>query len=124
MASGRVVKALVVDDKYLIRKIYGTMLVRLGFEVTEAEDGEVAVNYFVEGNEYDLVLMDKEMKVMNGVEAIRTLKTMGVKEKMVAITSDESCNEAFLEAGVDAFLTKPVKFAELTSVLKTFDLLN
>ncbi|KAJ4768817.1 histidine kinase 2 [Rhynchospora pubera] len=100
------------------------MLVRLGCEVTEAEDGKVAVNYFVEGNEYDLVLMDKQMKEMNGVEAIRTLKSMGVKAKMVAITSDESSNEAFLEAGVDAFLTKPVKLAELTSVLRTFDLLN
>ncbi|KAJ3704379.1 hypothetical protein LUZ61_008084 [Rhynchospora tenuis] len=100
------------------------MLVRLGVQVTEAEDGKVAVNYFVEGNEYDLVLMDKEMKEMNGVEAIRTLKTMGVKAKLVALTSDESSNEAFLEAGADAFLTKPVRLSELTDVLKTFNLLN
>lgn len=70
MANPHVVKALVVDDNPLVRRIHRAMLSGFGFEVTEAKDGKPAVNSFLNGNEYDLVLIDNEMPEMNGVEVI------------------------------------------------------
>jgi CheY-like chemotaxis protein len=70
MANAQILKALVVDDNFMIRGIYRRMLVPKGFEVTEAENGKIAVDYFHDGNEYDLVLMDKEMPVMDGVKVV------------------------------------------------------
>ncbi|XP_078161176.1 two-component response regulator ORR41-like [Carex rostrata] len=124
MASSQVVKVLVVDDESWIRGLYKRLLSPFGFEITEAEDGAAAVNHFLNGNEYDLILMDKQMPKMNGVEATRALKSMGATGKIVAITADESSMEAFMDAGADKFMTKPIGRSELGDILKTFNLLN
>ncbi|KAJ3691455.1 hypothetical protein LUZ61_020619 [Rhynchospora tenuis] len=124
MASSQVVKVLIVEDDIVTRRIYRTMLSRFGFEVTEAEDGKKAINHFVDGNEYDLVLMDKEMPKMDGVEATRTLRGMGIPVKIVAITGDEHSRGAFLDAGADEFLLKPLSILALTDILKAFNFLN
>ncbi|XP_078161851.1 two-component response regulator ORR41-like [Carex rostrata] len=124
MASPQVVKVLVADDESWIRGFYIRMLSAFGFEITEAEDGEAAVNYFLNGNEYDLILMDKKMPKMNGVVATRALRNMGCTSKIVAITADESSMMAFMDAGVDAFMTKPVGRLEIGDILRTFNLLN
>ncbi|KAJ3698662.1 hypothetical protein LUZ61_002367 [Rhynchospora tenuis] len=124
MASSQVVKVLVVDDDVLTRRIYRTLLLRFGFEITEAEDGKSAVNKFIDGNEYDLVLMDKDMPRMDGVEATRALRGMGISAKVVAITGDENSRGAFLDAGADEFLLKPLNITALTDILKAFNFLN
>ncbi|XP_078161850.1 two-component response regulator 24-like [Carex rostrata] len=125
MATAQVVKVLIVDDDSVIRGVHKMLLARFaGFQITEAENGKVAVDHFNDGNEFDLVLMDKEMPEMDGVKATRTLKEKGVHTKVVAITGDESASGAFLEAGADAFLVKPTKLSELVNLLKNFNLLN
>ncbi|KAJ4776338.1 response regulator 24 [Rhynchospora pubera] len=100
------------------------MLFHFGFEITEAEDGKKAINHFLDGNEYDLVLMDKDMPKMNGVEATRTLRSMGIPVKIIAITGDENSRGAFLDAGADEFLLKPLNFPALTDILKAFNFVN
>ncbi|KAJ1692435.1 hypothetical protein LUZ63_009133 [Rhynchospora breviuscula] len=124
MASSQVVKVLIVDDDVLTRRIYRTMLFRFGFEITEAGDGKSAVNQFLTGNEYDLILMDNDMPSMDGVEATRTLRGMGIPAKIIAITADANSRGAFLDAGADEFLLKPVNFTVLTDILKAFNFLN
>ncbi|KAJ4776325.1 hypothetical protein LUZ62_060582 [Rhynchospora pubera] len=125
MASSQVVKVLIVDDDVVTRRIYRTMLLRFGFEITEAGDGKSAVNQFLTGNEYDLILMDNDMPGMNGVEATRTLRGMGILAKIIAITADDANSRgAFLDAGADEFLLKPVNFTMLTVILKAFNFLN
>ncbi|KAJ3686881.1 hypothetical protein LUZ61_016045 [Rhynchospora tenuis] len=124
MASSQVVKALIVDDNAMIRRIHMTMLFRFGFEITEVEDGKKAIDQFLDGNEYDLVLMDKEMPNMDGVEATRTLRGMGISTKIVAITTDSNSMGAFLDAGADEFILKPLNFPALADILKGFNFLN
>ncbi|KAJ4775529.1 Response regulator MprA [Rhynchospora pubera] len=124
MTSSQVVKVLIVDDDIFTRRIYRTMLFHFGFEITEAEDGKKAINHFLDGNEYDLVLMDKDMPKMNGVEATRTLRGMGIPVKIIAITGDENSRGAFLDAGADEFLLKPLSFPALTDILKAFNFVN
>ncbi|KAJ1691529.1 hypothetical protein LUZ63_015684 [Rhynchospora breviuscula] len=100
------------------------MLSRFGFEITEAEDGKKAIDQILDGNKYNLVLIDKEMPNMDGVEATRTLRGMGISTKFVAITADANSMGAFLDAGVDKFLLKPLNFRTLTDILKAFNFLN
>ncbi|KAJ4762529.1 response regulator 24 [Rhynchospora pubera] len=124
MASSQVVKVLIVDDDNFTRRIYKTMLFRFCFEITEVEDGKNAIQQFVDGNEYDLVLMDKHMPNMDGVEATRTLRGMGIPVKIVAITDDASSKDTFMDAGADKFLLKPLTFSMLNDILKSFNFLN
>ncbi|MBA0709180.1 hypothetical protein Golax_024234, partial [Gossypium laxum] len=60
--------ALVVDDSPLLRLLHDIHLKKYGLKVQVAENGKVAVDLFHLGASFDLVLMDKEMPVMNGVE--------------------------------------------------------
>ncbi|KAJ4789506.1 Chemotaxis protein CheY [Rhynchospora pubera] len=124
MASFQVVKVLIVDDDIITRRIYKTMLSRFGFEIIEAEDAKKAINQILDGNEYDLVLIDKEMSNMDGVEAIRTLRGMGISTKFVAITADANSMGAFVDAGVDKFLLKPLNLHMLTDILNAFNFLD
>ena len=71
MATAQVVKVLIVDDDSVIRGVHKMLLARFaGFQITEAENGKVAVDHFSDGNEFDLVLMDKEMPEMDGVKVV------------------------------------------------------
>lgn len=88
------------------------MLQNLNLQCDEAENGQIAVDLHKQGNTYDLVLMDKEMPVMDGHEATRQLRSMGVKTPIVALTGNAltTDRELFFEAGVDDFQTKVLIF--------------
>lgn len=88
----------------ILRKV----LQNLNIQCDEAENGQVAVDFYKEGRTYDLVLMDKEMPVMDGHEATRQLRMMGVKTPIVALTGNALATDrqSFFEAGVDDFQTK------------------
>ncbi|KAH9310853.1 hypothetical protein KI387_025888, partial [Taxus chinensis] len=101
-------RVLLVEDTEINRIILRKVLQNLNLHCEEAENGKVAVDYFKEGRTYDLVLMDKEMPVMDGHEATRQLRTMGVKTPIIALTGNalQSDKDLFFEAGVDDFQTK------------------
>lgn len=84
------------------------MLQNLNLLCDEAENGQIAIDFHKQGRTYDLVLMDKEMPVMDGHEATRQLRNMGVKTPIVALTGNAltTDREMFFEAGVDDFQTK------------------
>ena len=88
----------------ILRKV----LLNLNLESDEAENGQIAVDLHRQGRRYGLVLMDKEMPVMDGHEATRQLRSMGVKTPIVALTGNAltTDREVFFEAGVDDFQTK------------------
>lgn len=102
----------------ILRKV----LQNLNIQCDEAENGQVAVDFYKEGRTYDLVLMDKEMPVMDGHEATRQLRSMGVKTPIVALTGNAltTDRELFFEAGVDDFQTKvqTLFFLSMDSVIE------
>ncbi|TYI69074.1 hypothetical protein E1A91_D08G129300v1 [Gossypium mustelinum] len=102
--------ALVVDDSPLLRLLHDIHLKKYGLKVQVAENGKVAVDLFHLGASFDLVLMDKEMPVMNGVEATKELRAMGVTSMIVGVTSKNGPGEqqAFMEAGLDYCFEKPL----------------
>ncbi|GMI84507.1 hypothetical protein HRI_002120000 [Hibiscus trionum] len=114
---------LVVDDDPLIRMLHDTYLKHFGLEPQVAENGKKAIDLFRLGTSFDLVLMDKEMPIMNGVEATKALRAMGVTSKIVGVTSRGSpCEmQAFMEAGLNYCFEKPLTLDMITFVLKDFN---
>ncbi|GAQ79945.1 Putative histidine kinase containing cheY-homologous receiver domain [Klebsormidium nitens] len=112
-------KVLLVEDTEINRIIMRKVLQNLGLLCDEAENGKVAVDLLKQGRNYDLILMDKEMPVMDGHEATRLLRQMGVKTPIIALTGNalKSDRELFFKAGVDEFQTKPLSRDKLVHLL-------
>ena len=117
---------LLVEDNALNSEIAVEILNEYGFLVDTAENGEVAVEKVknsVPGN-YDLVLMDVQMPVMNGYEATKEIRALADPAlagitilAMTANAFDEDRKEA-LECGMDGFLSKPIIMEELLAALQ------
>jgi signal transduction histidine kinase/HPt (histidine-containing phosphotransfer) domain-containing protein/ActR/RegA family two-component response regulator len=111
-------RILVADDAEMNRELLVELLQKQGHTVTGVADGAEAIRALDEGS-YDAVVMDEEMPVMTGVEAtlaIRAREKGGTKHQFIigltgnALADDE---RRLLEAGMDAFLTKPVNLQKL-----------
>ncbi|HRH82048.1 MAG TPA: response regulator [Thiobacillaceae bacterium] len=120
-ARGR--RVLLAEDTPANRKIAQRMLQRLGLEADLAEDGQRALALCL-GNAYDLILMDCQMPGMDGLAATRAIRQMERREArpratIVALTANALPEErqACIEAGMDDFLGKPFKAADLGQVL-------
>ncbi|PWC46559.1 histidine kinase [Azospirillum sp. TSA6c] len=112
---------LVAEDNEINRDIVVTMLRRAGHRVTAVEDGLQAVRLVEEGG-FDLVLMDVQMPVMDGVTATRHIRTMpgeAARLPIVALTGNvmPGHRAEYLAAGMTAYLTKPIVSADLFDVL-------
>jgi len=107
---------LVVDDKWENRLLIVSLLTPLGFQVSEAADGQEGVAKAREGRP-DLVLMDLVMPVMNGLEATRQMRQSPELKDMVVIACSASAfafnRQDSLEAGCNDFLPKPVQAEDL-----------
>ncbi len=116
-------RILLVEDNPVNRKLAVRMLVPRGHRVTLAEDGVQAVQA-VENGEFDLILMDLSMPQMDGLQATAVIRGMekgsGRHIRIVAITAHALVGdrERCLEAGMDGYLTKPLRLAELFSMVE------
>ncbi|KAL3616851.1 hypothetical protein CASFOL_039245 [Castilleja foliolosa] len=115
----RNVSALVVDDDPVTQKIHRIFLNRHGLETQVVDNGEKAVDLFMSGKTYDLVLMDLEMPVMDGQKATEKLRAMGVKSMIVGVTSCtvEEEKAAFVAAGLDDCVKKPLTSGAVIDML-------
>lgn len=117
-ASG--LRILIVEDQRENRMLLKKLLLRYGFEVAEAENGEIGVERTSSWKPH-LVLMDRRMPVMDGATATRLIRQLpgGDKLRIAAVTA-EAFREDYLtmmSAGCDAFVRKPYKVDELLEVL-------
>ena len=118
-------RVLVVDDNEINRGIVGELLADSGIEADEAEDGRQAVALIsnAPANFYDLVLMDIQMPVMNGLEAayaIRSLQGPNSRVPIAAMTASVSDDERRRaeEAGMNTFIEKPLNIKKIMALLK------
>lgn len=116
-------QVLVVDDVELTRKMTVRAIRHLGGGCDEAIDGQDAVNKVGESIEnrrmYDLVLIDYQMPILDGPEAVSQMRVKGFTGKIVGITgyADEFHRNNFISHGADKVLLKPVSVADLGSLL-------
>lgn len=111
---------LVVDDALENRELLKLLLEDLGLTVTLAEDGLQAVNA-VKDKSFDLVLMDIQMPVMDGYEAVAEMRKLGFERPIVALTANamKGYELRILEAGFSHYQTKPIDIDKLTSLLSS-----
>ncbi|HMW47616.1 MAG TPA: response regulator, partial [Cellvibrionaceae bacterium] len=105
------VSLLVVEDNALNRQVAAELLGGVGAKVSLAVDGRDGVNKATaRGAAYDLILMDLQMPVMDGLEATRQLRKQGLNLPILAMTANASAEDKdeCLAAGMDGHLSKPI----------------
>ena len=112
-------RALVVEDEPVNLLTLKLFLEQLGYTVVTVEDGLEAVEA-VQRERFDVLLMDIQMPVLDGVEATRRIRALGLQVPIVALTAFamESDRTFFLAAGMDGYLAKPVDLENLDALLK------
>ncbi|KAI5060450.1 hypothetical protein GOP47_0024870 [Adiantum capillus-veneris] len=122
---GHKLRVLVVEDNVLNRKIIKKLLESFNLDSDDAENGKQAVELVSGGRSYDMILVDKEMPVMDGHEATRQLRAMGVKSPIIGLTGNalNSDRNEFISAGVDDFFTKPISRHQLVKLLEAYGLI-
>ncbi len=103
-------KILLVEDNLVIQKIQGSMLEKIGHEVHIAGNGQIALD-MLSRLQVDIVLMDMQMPVMDGLTTAKALRAKGVRTPIIAITGNDTVEDrtACLQAGMNGFLAKPIK---------------
>lgn len=113
---------LLVEDNPINQEMAAIMLMRAGYKVDIAENGKVALES-IDKKDYDLVLMDVQMPVMDGYEATKVIR---MKEKdnkhlpVIAMTAHamQSDRKKCLEVGMDDFLSKPIDRDNMFSTIE------
>jgi two-component system, sensor histidine kinase and response regulator len=115
-------RVLVVEDNPTNQQVVNAMLRRLGVQVTLASNGQEAVE-LVQKHDFDLVLMDCQMPVMDGYQATAAIRRLplgrGEHLPIAAVTANalQGDEQNCLEAGMNDFLPKPFKLAQLQALL-------
>jgi two-component system chemotaxis response regulator CheY len=104
-------RALIVDDSSFIREYLRHLLDRMGISCVEAADGNAALEVLANQQDFDLMLLDVNMPVMNGLECVKALRKAKLqpemKVMMVTTEADNSFISKALDNGADEFLMKP-----------------
>jgi signal transduction histidine kinase/CheY-like chemotaxis protein len=112
---------LLVEDNHINQVVAGEMLKSLGLTFDIAEDGQQAVTKIINSPQYDVVLMDIQMPVMDGYEATATLREQGLDELVICGLSANAMKQDYTKArkvGMNDYLTKPLKQISLERMLK------
>ena len=124
--GGPGLRVLLTEDHPVNQRLVSLVLRRAGHVVDVAEDGAAALER-VFADDFDLVLMDVHMPVMDGIEATRRIREREREQArrpvpIVALTASAmaSDREACLTAGVDDYLTKPIRPAELLRLMGAY----
>lgn len=104
-------RALIVDDSSFIRDYLRQLLHRMGIVCEEAVDGSDALEVLAAAQKFDLMLLDVNMPVMNGLQCVKALREarLGPEMKVMMVTTeaDHSFIMTALDHGADEFLMKP-----------------
>ena len=105
------------DSNYILM----TYILKKYYQFDRAKNGEEAVE-MVDKGEYDIVLMDIKMPIMDGLEATKAIKEKKPELPVVALTANafDSDRQLAMEAGCDDFLSKPVSSELCLKTLKKF----
>ena len=110
---------LLVDDKFINREVASLMLEHFGCNVTTAENGEECLKIYPT-QKFDLILMDIQMPVMDGIEATTILRKKHKNLPLIAAVSANAMEgdaEKYISAGMDDYLPKPITKESVNSLL-------
>ncbi|WP_168221495.1 response regulator [Aquisphaera giovannonii] len=110
-------RILLADDNKLLRASIRALLRGLGHSVEAVSNGREAVESAAR-EEFDVVLLDVQMPEMGGLEAARALRRQagGHRPRIVGLSAEGVEHGAYSVAGMDAFLVKPIRLADLIGI--------
>ncbi|MCD4657047.1 MAG: PAS domain S-box protein [Planctomycetes bacterium] len=122
----KVFKILLAEDNKINQKLALRILSKLGFDVNAVDNGKKAVEELC-NSEYDLVFMDIQMPIMDGVEATKQIRNSETGTKnpnipIVAMTAHamKGDREKFLDQGLTDYISKPIDLKNLTEILEKY----
>ncbi len=119
-------RVLLAEDAPDNQRLIERYLQRAGAAVSITEDGKEAIHITIDaanaGTPYDIILMDMQMPVLDGYDATRKLREQGYKHPIIALTAHAMANDVrkCLDAGCDAYTTKPIQRDELINVVHEY----
>ena len=116
-------KVLLVEDNTINQLVAGDMLEDMGVQFDLAEDGAEAVEKVTSGNQYDLILMDIQMPVMDGYSATQELRKQGYKDLVICGLSANAMKEDYeraYQAGMNDYITKPLEAVSLYGIFDKY----
>ncbi len=124
LAASAPCQILLVEDNIINQKVAQRLLNRLGYRADIAHNGTQAIEA-LQRRPYELVLMDLHMPEMDGIQATRSIRRLLPADRQPAIVAMTAAvmvedQQACLEAGMNAFITKPVRTEQLLEVLQSF----
>jgi CheY-like chemotaxis protein len=125
---------LLADDNATLRMVFTKMAKHFGAAVETVEDGSQAVDACIRNSEllcgyqselrchYEMIFMDLHMPIMNGFEATRELRRLGIKTPIIGFTASAliTDRENCLAAGMNDVLTKPFSLGQLKTMLTSW----
>ena len=115
-------RILLAEDNQVNQRLATRLLEKRGHHVTVVENGREALNA-LEDSTFDLVLMDVQMPVLDGIEAVTEIRSREIDtpfhQRVVALTAHamKGDKERYLAAGMDGYLSKPIRHQELDEIL-------
>jgi len=115
-------RILLAEDNKVNQKVASLMLGKIGHDIVIADNGKEAVKLFTEGR-FDIILMDIQMPEMDGLQASKAIrkieKERGGRIPIIALTANamKGDRERFLAAGMDEYISKPIKIKNITEML-------
>ena len=120
-------KALVVEDNIINQKLIVNILKGFGLTIDVANNGLEAVEKRKSVQDYDLIFMDIQMPIMDGIEATKIIKKYEDENGLttiptIALTANalKGDRERLLKEGLDEYISKPIEMAELLYILHKF----
>jgi len=120
------INALVAEDNFINQKLMKQVLNNFGITVTVVNNGKEALKAR-QTDKYDIIFMDIQMPIMGGIEATKKISDFEIKENkkhipIIALTANalQGDREKYIEAGMDGYISKPMKIEELKKVLNKF----
>ncbi|MBK7257469.1 MAG: response regulator [Ignavibacteriae bacterium] len=117
-------RILVAEDNPVNQALALAILRKMGYRADVAADGQEAIDA-LERQQYDLIFMDVQMPVMDGLRATRIIReryTGDDRPQIVALTANVMANdrEACMASGMDDFLSKPIRLEEVRSIVEKY----
>ncbi len=119
----KTLQILIVEDNMINLKLLGAGLKKLGYASDSAANGRLGVEA-TQAQDYDLIFMDVQMPVMDGLEATRLIKQNSTNPPHIVVLTANAFPEdkiAAYEAGADGFLAKPFKLNTIEAIIKQLE---
>jgi signal transduction histidine kinase/DNA-binding response OmpR family regulator len=118
LAQPRPLKILVAEDNKLNQKVAQNLFKKIGYTIELANDGAEAVEK-VKSQKYDIIFMDIFMPSLDGIEAVKAIKSIGIGCPIVAMTAsiDPYEKQRALAAGMDDYISKPARSDDILRMI-------